>query len=357
VRDISLSKEKVQALVQCGFPDAALLYIYLKAGGDKCLAFNALSYSPARMQAAVQCLKDRGLWDDVAEIPPIESPGKQILASKSVQGKAPLSQEGAANCAVNSPGENVSATEVEVYVSETPTANKQRSIAEITTEIYELFIAEVEERQEAPITDNAKRSLLQQLAKTALPPEVLTIILKVADAKKAILMSCISIDEITSMLREWGEKKIYTEDAAKKALDWTKNIYCQVGKVCEIIGYRYESIPLRDRKYLRAWVDKKVNLEVIECAKERTLANKGSLGISYMNSIINSWIKDGLTTVAMINQQDPKKKRAGSSRRNGGFSQHGDPPTELERIAIQQALEDAGDLGPALRSIGGANGI
>ena len=71
----SLTNEELRKLLGSGCSDAALLYLYRKAGLPRETALDALHFTVPRMVAATECLKQLGLWQEaqqraVAPAPP-----------------------------------------------------------------------------------------------------------------------------------------------------------------------------------------------------------------------------------------------------------------------------------------------
>jgi len=71
---LSIEKEHIHKLLCAQSPDAALLYLYLKAGNDPADAAKKLGYTPSRHACAAATLRQLGLTQEEKQI---RLPGQQ----------------------------------------------------------------------------------------------------------------------------------------------------------------------------------------------------------------------------------------------------------------------------------------
>ena len=71
----------------------------------------------------------------------------------------------------------------------------------------------------------------------------------------------------------------------------------------------------QERKYIASWVEMGFEDAAIRLAYERTVLQKQSMNWPYMNSILKSWHRKGLHTVAAIQSGDSAPVRPSAAAR------------------------------------------
>lgn len=108
----------------------------------------------------------------------------------------------------------------------------------------------------------------------------------------------------------WFNREIVTYEQAEEWLAEKARRKSVMGQIRRELGIQNRQLSPTEQKYLGEWLELGFGLEEIALAADRTVTNTGELRWRYMNSIVQSWHKMGLHTVAEIEQGDKKPSAA-----------------------------------------------
>lgn len=124
------------------------------------------------------------------------------------------------------------------------------------------------------------------------------------------------------------------------------------GQLRTLFGMGDRTLTPQEKKYFSTWIyEFGYDLEIIRKAYEITVDTKGSPKMSYMNSVLANWNRDGLRTIQQIEEaqtaynESKKKERGGKT--NQDSTQQGTFDTEdFFEVAVRRSLGD--DFDPAV---------
>ncbi len=125
-------------------------------------------------------------------------------------------------------------------------------------------------------------------------PEVITMLLEY----------CVSIGKrnmkyIEKVAMGWHENNIITVDAAEKYMKEKKEKNSYFGNMKRLLGIDDRNLSKTEETYLKVWKDEyNMSEDMIALAYEYCIIQINKLSFPYMNSIIERWFKNGITTVA-----------------------------------------------------------
>ena len=125
----------------------------------------------------------------------------------------------------------------------------------------------------------------------------------------------------------WFDREIMTDEQAEAWLAEQERRRGLAAEIQRAIGIRDRDLTATEKKYIASWIDLGFGPEELALAADRTVTNTGALKWRYMDSIVNSWHKKGLHTLAQIEQGDRKP----AARRQGAAPAAPDAG-ELERM-------------------------
>lgn len=135
-----------------------------------------------------------------------------------------------------------------------------------------------------------------------------------------LLEYCVTIDKtnfsyIEKVAQGWHEQGINTLTEATKVLNKVVKEANMIKKCRKIFGLDRE-FSQTEANYIARWVSELSMTEsLIRNAYERTVNNTGKISMPYMNTILKSWHKKGIKTVAQIAEKEngPQKKEKGAA--------------------------------------------
>ena len=99
---------------------------------------------------------------------------------------------------------------------------------------------------------------------------------------------------------KWEKAGITTLDAADAHLQRMSRLDSRGAEILQLLfGESRTPVP-QERDYLESWIRLGFSDELLLLARDRTLVNLQEFKWSYMNSILNRWHKEGLTTPAAV---------------------------------------------------------
>lgn len=262
---LSLSSSDVQKLLSAASPDAALLYLYVKAGNPLSSAEAELSFSLSRVNCAAATLRQLGLIADERPTPML-------------------------------PGERPSYSEQDVL----------SAMEEDNT--FRGLYSEVQRLLGKALNTEELKILLGFTRYLGMPADVISVLVCYCKdrARQRGSLRNPSLRTIEKEAYAWAEQGIDTmEDAA--AFIREQNLRnSRLSRLKNILQIRGRNLTAAEERYAQSWLDMGLQEELISMAYERTCLNTGGLNWAYMNKIIQRWNEQGLTTVEAVQSGDRK---------------------------------------------------
>ena len=261
---LQIEKAHVHKLLCAQNPDAALLYLYVKDGGDPVQAKEKLGYTQARYACAAATLHQLGLWQEEKQ--------------------------------VRLPGQQPQYTENDVLTA-------------MDTEVdFRALLGEVQRLLGKPLNTEELKILLGFVRYLGMPADVITLLVYFCKdrAKKMGKTRNPSLRTIEKEAYAWAEKGIAPMEEASAYIRQQNLRFSQVGRIMQILQIRGRNLAAGERNYLRQWLEMGFGEEAIGLAYEKSCLNTGGLSWPYMNKILRSWHEQGLHTPQQIRQGDRK---------------------------------------------------
>lgn len=273
---LAMPRQDVQALLDAGNGDAALVYLYaLQNGGvlDADRAATELHRSDRDIDAAAARLRRMGLLA-------AEADGKR---------PAPLRELPA-----------YSAREV-----------ARRSMTDAR---FQALVNEVQHILGRILSSADLTKLFGIYDELALPPEVIMLLVQHCKQETEARYGAGKNVGFAAISREayaWFDREILTLDQADQWLKELERRRSITGRTQQELGIRDRALSPTERKYIESWIELGFEEQAIAMAADRTVTNTGGLKWKYMDSIIQSWHRMGLHTPEEIEKGDKKPARAG----------------------------------------------
>lgn len=262
---LSLSASDVQKLLSAASPDAALLYLYVKAGNPLSSAEAELSFSLSRVNCAAATLRQLGLIADERPTPML-------------------------------PGERPSYSEQDVL----------SAMEEDNT--FRGLYSEVQRLLGKALNTEELKILLGFTRYLGMPADVISVLVCYCKdrARQRGSLRNPSLRTIEKEAYAWAEQGIDTmEDAA--AFIREQNLRnSRLSRLKSILQIRGRNLTAAEERYAQSWLDMGLQEDLISMAYERTCLNTGGLNWAYMNKIIQRWNEQGLTTAEAVQSGDRK---------------------------------------------------
>ena len=267
--------------------DAALLYLHLLRHGSA----HGLKWTDARLQGALEGLRDQGLAP--AELPAPPQPPVQ---------EAP------------------------------PPDYTTEDISQALTDgasTFPALVGEVERRLGKRLSTADLKSLYTLYDHLALPAEVILMLVgwciedvskKYGAGRKPFL---------SQIRREgfvWARLGVDTIERAEERIQTLTRLRSREAEVLRLLDIPPRPLVQRERDYIAAWDGLGFEDEALRMAYERTVLKKQSMDWGYMNGILRRWHERGLHTAAAIRTGDRES-------RPGRAGQKGTPSPGQERRA------------------------
>ena len=285
---LQIEKSHIHKLLCAQNPDAALLYLYLKDGGDSRQAAQKLGYTETRYACAAATLHQLGLWTEQKE--------------------------------TRLPGEQPQYSEVDVLQA-------------MDTDVgFRALYGEVQRLLGKNLNTEELKILLGFVRYLGMSADVIVLLVCYCKdkAKKLGKTRNPSLRTIEKEAYEWAEKGIDTMEEAAAYTQQQNLRFSLVGRIMERLQIRGRNLTAPEKRYLKQWLEMGFEEETIGMAYERTCLNTGGLNWAYMNKILQRWHEQNLHTAEEVRSGDRKPVPKGAS------GQLGD--AELE--AIQRVLRE-----------------
>ncbi len=262
---INFAGSDVHKLLSAANADAALLYIYLKAGNPMSGAENALRMNGSRVGCAAAMLRQMGLWEEEKPVP--------ILA-----GERPSYSEQDVICAQN---------------------NRQE---------FRALCDEVQRLLGRPIHTEDRKILLGFVNYLGLPVEVISVLIsycKERDRQRGKVRTP-TLYAIEKEAYTWAERGIDTMEEAAAFIQNQNLRNSRMNRLLGLLQIRGRRLTAAEERYASSWLEMNFEDDVIAMAYERTCLNTGGLNWPYMNKILLRWHEAGLHTAESVRSGDRK---------------------------------------------------
>jgi DnaD/phage-associated family protein len=144
-----------------------------------------------------------------------------------------------------------------------------------------------------------------------------------ADILLMIISYCKSEDikgiaAVESIAGDWYEKGVKTHKQADAEIKRMQQRRTLAGKIKSKLEINRGLTP-KEKAFADDWADKRITVELITLAYEKTIAATGKLSFNYMNTILIGWHNSGYKNASQVEQADREydanKKRPQKSRR------------------------------------------
>lgn len=242
--------------------DSALLYLYLRAGGNAANSETALRFSHSRLECATASLKQMGLWP--------EKPKPLRPAEPPTYTEADLIQE------MKKPGG------------------------------FNQLLGEAQRRLGKVLSTEELKVLLSLYDYLGLPTEVISLLISYC-IQRAKAKGASRLPSMRTIEREgyrWADLGIDTMEEAAAHMQMELEKQSQVQVIRRVLQLTDRRLAPGEEKLVRQWIDWGFGPEEIALAYDRTCLKTGSFTWKYINSILQSWHTQGLHTVAAIEAGD-----------------------------------------------------
>ena len=265
VESIHLERPDVQKLLFAGSADAALLYIYLKAGNSMADSAEALHMSPERVRCAGATLRQLGLYT--------EENHTRILA-----------------------GERPTYSERDVLEASGNDAS------------FRSLCGEVQRVLGRTLNTEELKILLGFVRYLGLPEDVISVLVCYCKdrARQRGNLRNPSLRTIEKEAYAWAEQGIDTMEEAAAFIQTQNQRNSRMHRLMNLLQIRGRSLTAAEERYAGSWLEMGFEEEVISMAYERTCLNTGGLNWAYMNKILQRWHEAGLHTAAEVCSGDRK---------------------------------------------------
>ena len=264
---INIPQGDIQKLLGAASGDAALLYIYLKSGGEPAMAADALQLNEQRFSCAASTLRQLGLWQEEQ---------RQFLAS----GERP------------------------VYSEHDVLQTMQSDIS------FRSLYGEVQRRMGRVLNTEELKILLSMVRYLGLPADVICILISYCQerARQKGGHRNPSLRTIEKEAYFWAEQGIDTMEQAAGYIRTQHLRTTQLEQLKRTLQLHGRNLTAAEERYAASWLEMGFQLDAIALAYERTCLNVGGLNWAYMNKILIRWHEAGLHTAQEVKSGDRKNQ-------------------------------------------------
>lgn len=289
--DLLLPEQDWRKLLAAASGDSALLYLYIRAGGQPEQADTALHMSKTRLDCATASLKQLGLWPEAPKtIRPAEPP---------------------------------------VYTEEDLVREQNRGTG------FQQLIGEAQRRLGKLLSTEELKILLSLYDYLGLPADVISVLISYC-IQRAKLRGGQRLPSMRTMEREayhWADLGIDTLEEAAAHVQQQLEKQTKAGRIRQVLQLQSRKLTPGEEKMAMQWIEWGFTEAEIAMAYEKTCLNTGGLKWPYLHSILSSWHNQGLRTVQAIEAGD---KAPGKTAAAAAAGQMGD----LEQEAIRRMMQE-----------------
>ena len=286
--DISIEKVNTEKLLGAASGDAALLYLYIKAGNDPVDAQKALRMTESRFTCAGATLRQLGLW---------ETQKQQFI-----------------------PGERPAYSEKDVMRA----MDGDKDFRSLYGEVQRLL--------GRTLNTEELKILLGFVRYLGMNGEVISVLIcyckERARAKGSLRNP--SLRTIEKEAYAWAEQGIDSMEEAAAYISIQNFRRSQLGQLMQLLQIRGRNLTPGEEKYAGQWLDMGFSEDALKLAYERTCLNTGNMNWAYMNKILVRWHNAGVHTAEEVKKGDQKTTVYGASGKLG----------KAELDAMQKLLQE-----------------
>lgn len=284
---ITCTSGDLQRLLGAANPEAALLYLYLRAGNPTDGARDCLRMTQERIDCALAVLRQLGLWSD-------ERPVRFM------------------------PGERPAYSEQDVL-----NAGHDSSFQSLQGEVQRLL--------GRPLNTEELKILLGFTRYLGLPNDVIAVLICYCKdrARQRGKLRTPALHTIEKEAYAWAEQGIDTMEEASAYIQAQNMRHSGLQHLMRLLQIFGRSLTPAEERYAGSWLEMGFPDEVLKMAYERTCLNTGGLNWNYMNKILQRWNDAGLRTAEQIQSGDQKALPQGASGELG----------QAELDAIRRAMK------------------
>lgn len=123
----------------------------------------------------------------------------------------------------------------------------------------------------------------------------------------AVSQNKATIGFIEKIATTWHDSGITTHEQAQREVIRLENFYSLEGQIVAKLGLNRTLTPT-ERKFVNAWADKNISIDLIILAYERTIDTIGKVKFSYMNTILLDWYSKGCATPKDVKSLENKRQ-------------------------------------------------
>lgn len=290
IESISIDSTDLRKLLASSSGDAALLYLYIRGGGNPANGEKALNFSEPRFSCAAATLRQLGLWPEDRRSP--------IM-----------------------PGERPNYSERDVLD------------AMDHDDSFQLLYGEIQRLLGRSLNTEELKILLGFVRYLGLPAEVISVLVSYCKdrARQKGSLRNPSLRTIEKEAYAWAEQGIDTLEEAAAYIHTQNARNSRLHHLTSLLQIRGRALTPAEERYAKSWLEMNFADEVITMAYEKTCINTGGLNWPYMNKILSSWHAAGYKTADQIRSGDRK-----TTVPKGASGELG----EAELAAIQRVLRE-----------------
>ena len=257
--ELIIEKNDLNKLLGTASGDAALLYLYLRAGNDPMQAEKQLQLTQTRLACAGATLRQLGLW---------QPEQKKVIA-----------------------GERPNYSEHDVMIA----MDSDRDFKSLYGEIQRLLGRNLN-------TEELK-IILGFVRYLGLGPEVVCVLVHYCmdRARQKGSLRNPSLRTIEKEAYAWAEQGI---DTLEEAAAFIQNQNVRRSRLGQLLQIRGRNLTPGEEKYAIAWLQMGFAEDVIAEAYQRTCLNTGNMNWAYMNRILTRWYEAGFRTLEQVKNGD-----------------------------------------------------
>ena len=287
---VTITQNDMRKILSAASPDAALLYLYLKAGNAQNTAEADLNLNTSRLSCAAATLRQLGLLEEQ----------RQVHIA---------------------PGERPGYSEQDVLDA----MDRDTSFRGLYGEVQRLL--------GRSLNTEELKILLGFIRYLGMTPDVISVLVCYCKerARQRGSFRNPSLRTIEKEAYAWAERGIDTVEEAAAFIQAQNVRNSRLHRLMNILQIRGRSLTAAEERYAQGWLDMGMDEEAVSMAYERTCLNTGGLNWAYMNKILQRWHEQNLHTAEEIRSGDHK-----SGVPKGASGQLG--AAEME--AIQRVLRE-----------------
>ena len=294
IHDLYIPEQDWRKLLAAASGDASLLYLYIRAGGQTDQAESALRMSKPRLDCAVACLKQLGLWPEAPRVlRPAEPP---------------------------------------VYSEEDLIREQKKSGG------FQHLVGETQRRLGKLLSTEELKILLSIYDYLGMPAEVISVLISycIQRARARGSQRLPSMRIIEREAYHWADLGIDTLEEAAAHMQLQLERQTAVSRIRHTLQLGDRKLTPGEEKMVMQWIDWGFGEPEIALAYEKTCMNTGGLKWPYLNSILKSWHNQGLHSVSAIETGD-------KAPRNGQVPHPTGQMGQLELEAIKRMMQQQED--------------